>query len=169
VQHTNSIIIHKASVADIPLIKKLVLEVWPSTYVPIIGEEQVAYMLQKFYNTDTLTQQMQQQAHQFIIGYNGDTPVAFAAYAPLHDSVWKLHKLYILPQQQGMGIGKHMVNYIKTDVKKNNATSLILNVNIHNAAAIAFYNKYGFSHLRDEDIDIGEGYYMNDHVYTLAL
>ncbi len=168
--HSNtSIIIRKAAVADIPLIKKLVSQVWPQTYIPIIGAAQVAYMLDSFYSPQALTTQIEEQAHQFIIAYQDDIPVAFAAYSPLSPDTWKLHKLYILPDVQGKGIGKKMVNYIKIDVADKGATDLVLNVNIHNTSAIAFYNKYGFRHLRDEDIDIGSGYFMNDHVYTLAL
>ena len=168
--HSNtSIIIRKATVADIPLIKKLVMLVWPHTYVPIIGEQQVAYMLDRFYSSQALTLQIEEQQHQFIIGYYNDEPVAFAAYSPLSPDTWKLHKLYILPEVQGKGIGKQMVHYIKSDVAASGATALVLNVNIHNTSAIAFYNRYGFQHLRDEDIDIGSGYFMNDHVYTLAL
>lgn len=165
----NSIVIRKATVADIPLIKKLVMEVWPHTYVPIIGEQQVAYMLDRFYSTQALTVQIEEQEHHFIIGYYNDDPIAFAAYSALSPDTWKLHKLYILPQVQGKGIGKQLVRYIKTDVAATGATALILNVNIHNSSAIAFYNKYGFQQLRDEDIDIGSGYFMNDHVYSLAL
>lgn len=145
------------------------MQVWPQTYIPIIGEAQVAYMLDSFYSPQALTVQMEEQAHQFIIAYQDDIPVAFAAYSPLNPDTWKLHKLYILPQVQGKGIGKQMVHYIKNGVSATGAKSLILNVNIYNASAIAFYNRYGFQHLRDEDIDIGNGYFMNDHVYQLAL
>lgn len=71
---------------------------------------------------------------------------------------------------QGQGIGRGMVDHIVAQIRKECPTGeLRLNVNIHNAQAITFYNKYGFRHLRDEDIDIGGGYFMNDHVLCLSV
>ena len=49
-----------------------------------------------------------------------------------------------------------------------NARSLLLNVNRHNKA-ISFYKKYGFDIIAEEDIDIGNGYYMNDYVMEKKL
>jgi ribosomal protein S18 acetylase RimI-like enzyme len=43
-----------------------------------------------------------------------------------------------------------------------------VNVNRHNKA-LHFYEKYGFKIIREEDIDIGEGYFMNDYVMELKL
>lgn len=145
------------------------MQVWPQTYVPIIGEAQVAYMLDRFYAPQSLSMQIEEQGHTFIIAYHDNTPVGFAAYSSLSTDTWKLHKLYLLPHMQGKGIGKQMVHFIKEELTAIGASYLVLNVNIHNSSAIAFYNKYGFRHLRDEDIDIGGGYFMNDHVYMLSL
>ena len=43
-----------------------------------------------------------------------------------------------------------------------------LNVNRHNPAS-GFYERHGFRVVRDEVIDIGQGYVMDDHVMELAL
>ena len=46
-----------ATPADIPLIRKLTMRIWSSTYIPIIGEKQVAYMLHQFYTEAALQRQ----------------------------------------------------------------------------------------------------------------
>ena len=47
-----------AGIAHIPLIRELTMQVWPQTYIPIVGEEQVNYMLNRFYTPEALAQQM---------------------------------------------------------------------------------------------------------------
>ena len=160
--------IKNATIADIPLIRTLAMEIWPQTYTPIIGVEQVAYMLGLFYSPEQLKAQIEDH-HTFLICYDDALPVAFASYAEAEQGKYKLHKLYILPDQQGKGIGKFIVEHLVRDLKARGATTLFLNVNRYNMAAKAFYEKVGFRHAKDEDIHIGEGYYMNDHVLELGV
>ena len=144
------------------------MQVWPQTYTPILGDEQVAYMLRLFYAPEALQKQME-QGHQFIICYDGGQPVAFASWSEASPDIFKLHKIYIITGQQGKGIGRYIIDHIVSKLKQTGAKELRLNVNIHNRTAKAFYEKTGFRHLADEDIDIGSGYFMNDHVLSLAL
>jgi diamine N-acetyltransferase len=160
--------ITKATTEHIPLIRSLTMQVWPQTYMPIIGADQVAYMLNLSYTPEALEQQMS-AGHQFIICYKEHEAVAFASYSMINPGIYKLHKIYTLPQLHGMGVGKYMIQYITEELKRTHAQSLQLNVNRYNSNAIAFYNKTGFKRLYDEDIDIGNGYFMNDHVLGLDL
>jgi len=48
-------------------------------------------------------------------------------------------------------------------MKIKGASSLQLNVNRNNNAKV-FYEKIGFAVIKEEDIDIGNGYLMNDYV-----
>ncbi len=54
------------------------MQVWPQTYTPIIGADQVAYMLERFYDPGALTAQMNDQGHQFLIAEADGEPAAFA-------------------------------------------------------------------------------------------
>jgi hypothetical protein len=45
---------------------------------------------------------------------------------------------------------------------------LELNVNRHNPATV-FYQKMGFEIVYSEDIDIGQGFWMNDYVMRKTL
>ena len=56
-----------------------------------------------------------------------------------------------------------MLDHIVSAVKQKDASSLQLNVNRKNKA-LHFYEKQGFKIIREEDIDIGSGYFMNDYV-----
>ena len=154
--------------ADIPLIRELAMRVWPQTYTHIVGEEQVAYMLQLFYSPEALQQQML-RGDEFIICNDDDGPVGFAAWAENEPGIAKLHKLYVVSSQQGKGVGKAMIGHIANELTAQGTTTIRLNVNRYNYPAIAFYEKAGFTRYLDEDIDIGNGYFMNDHVLGKSL
>ncbi len=97
--------------------------------------------------------------------------MGFASYSPKQSGVfdcYRLHKLYVLPNQQGKGTGKLLIDFIIDEIKQAGATILELNVNRHNKA-LHFYNKIGFTIAREQDIDIGNGYFMNDYVMELQL
>ncbi|MBC7534108.1 MAG: GNAT family N-acetyltransferase, partial [Ferruginibacter sp.] len=70
--------------------------------------------------------------------------------------------------QQGKGTGRSLVNYIVNEIKKIGGQILELNVNRHNPA-VSFYNKMGFVIAREENIDIGNGFFMNDYVMELSV
>lgn len=161
--------IKKATTSDIPLIRELAMHVWPQTYTPIVGPEQVAYMLSLFYSHDALEKQIDEHRHRFIICYDNDTAIGFASYSEIGPDIFKLHKLYVLTNQQGKGAGRFMIEYIANELRSEGVSALRLNVNRFNASAIAFYQKTGFHHHAEEDIDIGSGYFMNDHVLELTL
>jgi RsiW-degrading membrane proteinase PrsW (M82 family)/ribosomal protein S18 acetylase RimI-like enzyme len=154
--------LRKASDADVMLIRELSQQVWPQTYAAILSQEQIHYMMDLLYSEAALHQQLHDN-HHFYIVYNAGIPIGFASYSEIEPTVFKLHKIYILPMQQGRGTGKFVIEQIIALVKKEGATALRLNVNRYNQA-LEFYKKLGFEVLREEDIDIGNGYYMNDYV-----
>lgn len=156
--------IKDASAADIPLIRSLSEQIWPVAYNHIIGPDQVAYMLDLFYSAYALRQQLQEEGHKFILAFDEDMAVGFAAFSEIAPATYKLHKIYILPEQQGKGVGKEMLSHVLQKVKESGGTTLRLNVNRNNLPAMAFYEKAGFKFLETEDIDIGSGFFMNDYV-----
>jgi ribosomal protein S18 acetylase RimI-like enzyme len=160
-------IIKKATVSDIPLIRDLTFRIWPSTYGSLMPKEQLDYMLDLLYNEKTLAGQME-QGHDFVLLYENDQPIGFASTGLLMPGVFKLHKLYILPTGQGKGTGRFFLEEIINRVKANGATSIQLNVKRDNKAK-GFYEKLGFSILKEEDIDIGNGYFMRDYVMSKAI
>lgn len=159
------IVVKKVGIEAIPLIKNLANIIWPATYSELITPQQVDYMMELSYSASALKKQMS-IGHQFIMALDEDKPVAFASYSAKEHvpSIYKLHKIYILPNQQGKGIGKQLIGYIKQDIDP--VTSLQLNVNRNNKA-LQFYQKIGFKIIAEENIDIGNDFYMNDYVMEI--
>ena len=155
-------VIRKAYPADATLIRDMAHEIWPQTYSGILSKEQLEYMLDLFYNEQTLKKEMEQGV-EFILVYDESHPVGFASFSRLQPGVYKLHKIYVLPSQQGKGTGRFMMEQLTTAMKQMGVTTLQLNVNRYNNAKL-FYEKLGFTLIREEDINIGNGYFMNDYV-----
>jgi ribosomal protein S18 acetylase RimI-like enzyme len=162
------LIIRPASLLDIPAIQELSDCIWPIAYGSILSKTQIAFMLKKMYSTEALTHQMKQLNHHFLMLEAEGLPRGFASFSAHTKQVYRLHKLYILTDFQGRSAGKKLLQTVIEHSKEQGASALELNVNRHNKA-IDFYKKNGFTIVREEDIDIGSGFFMNDYVMQLSL
>lgn len=158
--------IREAIVADIPLIRELTYKVWPQTYSNIISKQQIDYMLELMYSETALQQQMQNDC-QFLILFEEYIPIGFASFQKIENNL-KLHKIYILPDQQKKGSGRFFLEHILLHVRKENGKALQLQVNRFNNAKL-FYERMGFTVIKEADFEIGNGYFMNDYVMEIQL
>lgn len=160
--------IKAAGLEDLGTIHDLAHAVWPSAYGTILSSEQLIYMLEKIYSHRSLQNQYITLQHNFILVSDNDIPVGFASYSSKEKNslVFRLHKIYVLPEQQGKGTGKILLEYVINSVKEMGATSLELNVNRFNKARY-FYEKQGFVVTGEQDIDIGGSFFMNDYLMEL--
>ncbi len=158
--------IRKAKPADVSLIRDLSERTWPAAYGAILSAAQLRYMLDLFYSEESLMRQMGEQ--EFVIAYDGALPVGFASVGVVEPGVYKLHKLYVLPDMQGKGMGKYLIGSLINAIRTRGGRQLRLNVNRHNPAKV-FYERMGFTVVGEEDIDIGQGYFMNDFIMEKSL
>jgi ribosomal protein S18 acetylase RimI-like enzyme len=165
-------VIRHAQKNELHLIQKIAFETWPIAYKNILSDDQLAYMLKIMYDLNVLAKQQEQSNHQFILAFDeSENEMGFACYSKEidHPSTYQLHKLYILPNQQGKNVGSKLLDFVVTEIKNTENKSVIqLNVNRQNNA-INFYLKKGFAIIHEEDNDIGEGYFMNDFVMQMDL
>lgn len=156
---------------DVEIIRNLAHAIWPVAYGDILSKQQLAYMLGLIYSEESLLNQIREKEHQFILVKENNCYVGFASYSVKskdEPQIFRLHKLYVLPSQQRKGTGKVLLEFIVNEISKQAAAILELNVNRNNNA-LHFYNKMGFTISREEDIDIGEGFFMNDYVMELKV
>ncbi|THU39454.1 GNAT family N-acetyltransferase [Niastella caeni] len=162
------ITIRLANVDDLPTIERLAREIWPVTYGEILSPEQLAYMLDLIYNNAVLRDQLLNQHHTFLIAELEGKPVAFAVFSTIEPGICKLHKIYVHQNTQGKGVGKQLIDHITEHLRSQSMHTLRLNVNRQNKARF-FYEKLGFKVVKEEDIDIGNGYFMIDFVMEKKL
>lgn len=154
---------------QLSIIRDLAYQIWPNAYGEILSKEQLEYMLNLIYSIDSLEKQID-NGHTFLLVEYGNQYVGFASYELNYENSnkAKIQKLYVLPQIQGKGIGKKLIDFIKENAIENKNLSIVLNVNRFNKAK-DFYKKYGFEITKEVKIDIGNDYIMDDYVMELQL
>lgn len=156
--------IRKAGLEDIALINALGRSSFFPTYTPFISEAQVSYMFEMMYAPAALENQISEKGHIFLIAAEEGENKGFVSFELNHDNKkeCKIHKLYILPDKQGKGIGKALLGGVVQYALQAEQEAITLNVNRYNKA-LHFYERNAFCIDGEEDIDIGGGYYMNDY------
>ena len=159
----------KANSKHIPIIIDLTKKIWPVAYGEILSKAQLDYMIDKFYNEPAL-RELIQKGHVFYLAQDdNDNYVGFVSYEINSEpNKTKIHKIYVLPETQGTGLGRQFFELVKEQALENNQNAIFLNVNQYNKA-INFYAKLGFSKVKDEVIDIGNGFVMDDYVMEVVV
>jgi len=159
----------EGNATHIPVIVEIAEITWAATYGRILTPEEMRYMLDTIYAADTLLGVMQDGSQKFLLIKEKNGYAGFASYGERQNEpgVFKLHKIYVLPNNQGKGYGKLLIDSVKQELVSQNVIALDLNVNRYNPA-LAFYKKLGFKVIREEDVPIGQ-YFMNDYVMRLEL
>lgn len=158
------LLLTEAGIQDIKTIQDIAYKSWPNTYGSILSKEQIDYMLDLFYSAIALLQNFNEKGHRFLLVNEGELCIGFASYEHnyLHENCTRLHKIYLLPEAQGKGAGKLLMDTIENLAKQNQSTTISLNVNKFNRA-ISFYQKKGFEVVSEEDILLDHGYKMEDY------
>jgi GNAT superfamily N-acetyltransferase len=152
--------IRKAHSTDMHAISMLANEIWWTAYTGILSDEQIGFMLKDIYYVEALKKQLHEGV-RFLIIENDNLPVGFAGYSILKDRI-RIHKLYILPAEQGKGAGKKLLEHITNEARAKGIKILELNVNRANPA-VNFYKNSGFE--IEETVDIPYyGFVLNDYV-----
>lgn len=161
--------IRKLALDELNIVQSIAHRTWPETFKEILSSDQIKYMLDWMYNLQTLEKQCKEGQHFYVAEENGQA-LGFIGIEFDHPDTGyaKIHKIYILPDAQGLGIGKLLIQKAIEIAKEKRADHLILNVNRFNKA-VSFYRHLGFSVIKEEDIDIGEGYLMEDYVMSLPI
>jgi len=160
----------EAKSQDFSAVKEIAYKTWPDTYGTILTKQQLDYMLDLFYSEEALRKNASEKGHLFFLAKDHDLAVAFVSIEHNYQqqSITRIHKIYILPETQGQGIGKLLIEKVEFLANEAKSEKLSLNVNRHNAA-LFFYKKNGFEIVGEEDIPLGHGYLMEDYIMEKPL
>ena len=153
---------------DIRSIQNLARVTFPATYSSIISAEQIDFMMDMMYSETVLRRELEGGVTFLMLLADG-TPAGFVSFGKQDDEgLCHLHKIYLLPEYQGLGYGREMFLKAEREMRSQGAKAFELNVNRHNKA-LDFYKKMGMSIDRSGDFDIGGGFYMNDYIMRKEL
>lgn len=156
------------SLEEIDILEPLVKVIWEETFVPIIGQNQVDYMLEMYQSKEEINRQIQAaEAEYFLVFYQKEA-VGYTAYRK-EDQRLFISKIYLLSQYQGKGIATELFNWLEKVAKENNLNSLYLHVNQQNKKAIAVYEHKGYLNSGEIVTDIESGFLMEDFIFIKNL
>lgn len=166
----NSPVVVPATEADLPALASLAEIIWRQHYPGIISSAQVEYMLRKMYSLDVLRDEIRAQGILFYRMLVDDRFVGFASLGPVNTAgTFKLHKLYLLAEFHGRGLGSIFLNHCENEVMRLGADRLVLAVNKGNSKAIAAYRRNGFEVAESAVNHIGGGFVMDDFIMAKEL
>lgn len=152
-----------ANTSEAREISKMANEIWHEYFPDIIGIKQTDYMIMKFQTEKKILEQMN-TGYQYGFIFEKHEKIGYFAVNPEKDSLF-ISKIYIYKQFRGKGLGSRSIREILDIGKTLNMRRAYLTVNVNNSTACRTYEKNGFTIEKDVKTDIGDGFYMNDHVY----
>lgn len=161
--------IQKATPKDIPLIQEIAAKSWRAHYPSIISHEQIDYMLDLMYSETELKKHFNNPNYQYYLLGDEENFLGIMGFEFHYElETTKLHRIYLLDEAKGKGLGKFALNFLKNEVIKSGDQRIILNVNKENPS-YHFYVSQDFKVFEEGVFDIGNGYVMDDYLMEFIL
>jgi ribosomal protein S18 acetylase RimI-like enzyme len=147
----------------------LAREIWEEYYVPIIGRQQVDYMLQNFQSEKAIKEQLG-KGYEYYLGSRDGQSGGYLAIVPDKDAPkLMISKLYVKKALRGSGMGQEMLQFVESLAISRGIKTLWLTVNKNNVQSIAWYSRMGFKNAGPIAMDIGGGFVMDDYRMEKAV
>jgi RimJ/RimL family protein N-acetyltransferase len=165
--NANSIKIVRTT-ADIQLVANLAHTIWNEHYVPIVGQDQVSYMLKTFQSAGAIEKQIKTENFEYYIINHLSEPSGYLAIKPSGNELF-LSKFYVVKEKRGTGLGKHGLQFVIKRATELGIKTITLTVNKNNIGSIKAYEKMGFITTGAVIADIGAGFVMDDFKMEYAI
>ena len=161
--------ITKTTIENITLIKEIAEKSWRKHYPGILSNEQIEYMLEIMYSETELQNHFENpNYHYYLLGDEEKTLGIMGFENHYQEKTTKLHRIYLLEEAKGKGVGKFAINFLKNQAKESGDQRIILNVNKQNPSYY-FYVSQGFKVYEEGVFEIGNGYVMDDYLMEYFL
>jgi GNAT superfamily N-acetyltransferase len=147
--------------ADIERLVELIQEIWPEVFIPIIGKEQVDYMLVHYQGKDVIAAEIERGVRYFFIE-DGERPVGYFAYS-LEEDHLAISKVYLKKESRGRGLSSGVFAHFEEVARNEKKGKLSLRVNRGNKQAIEVYLHRGFEIAKSVDQPL-DRFFLNDYV-----
>ena len=146
-------------IADVANLAK---EIWQEHYLPIVGQEQIDYMLEKYQCERAITKQLTDGYEYYTVTYNERSAGYMAIVSNISDTSLMISKIYVRKSDRGCGLGKQMLEFTEALCRQRKIKKIWLTVNKNNKHSIEWYTQMGFTNHGSVIQDIGGGFVMDD-------
>ena len=144
----------------------LAASIWSEHYMPIIGAEQIEYMLGKYQSYDAIKESISGGCRYFLAVIE-NTPCGYCAFK--FEKGTFLSKFYVEKDYRGKGVGHAMLDRIISESQSADSRRIWLTCNKFNSDTIGIYRNMGFTIIDSIITDIGNGFVMDDYVLEKTL
>ena len=153
---------------DFRQLEPFAASIWEQHYTPIIGADQVAFMLNKYQSAQAMFDQFS-AGYKYAVVISGGQKAGYFAYDGKAEKDVFISKLYIHKDFRRRGLGRRILDFISKEARALGCMAMTLSVNKDNSDSIQFYTAYGFQTIKAQKVAIGEGYYMDDYVMSCPV
>lgn len=161
-----NIAVREALLEDWGTIQSIAYKTWPLTYGDFISPERLNFLLEILFEERSIKNQMLEKKYKFFIADENDQPIGFVSIEENFNSENQvmIHKLYILPDWQGKGLGKIIIDFVTSFTSGSGHDVLRLKVFHLNQKAIEFYEHMGFVNQGSEVTKFDDDFSVLDFV-----
>ncbi|KGE14698.1 GNAT family N-acetyltransferase [Sphingobacterium deserti] len=156
----------EARESDWEIVQQVAQQSWWHGYTNVLSDQQIQFMLQKSYSEEGIITSMR-SGQKFYLALESEHVVGFIALQVKDADVLRIEKLYLLPEVQGKGYGKDLINFAQEKALALDIHSIELNVNRKNKA-YHFYIKQGFHVIQEIDIPYFD-FILDDYIMQKTI
>ena len=153
---------------DLQEIAALADVIWHEHFTPIIGTDQVEYMLSRFQSYPALQDQVL-TGYEYYRLLGNRKLCGYMAIRQDQDGRMLLSKLYIAKQYRGRHLAAFLFDFLKNLCRQRNCSAIWLTCNKHNDHSLNVYRHFGFQTIDAQKNDIGNGFFMDDYIMEYRL
>jgi len=140
---------------DFSIVKNILLTTWKNTYT-FIPEEDILLHFEKHYSEDRLIEILNDPFSNGIIAEVNSVPAGWLKLFEDHiNKKFFVSSLYVLPEFQGFGLGKKLLNEAYRIAKEKQFSKVWLGVMQQNIKALEWYKNLGFVFVEEEPFQMG--------------
>ena len=142
--------------------------IWNQHFTPIIGKEQVDYMVEKLQSYPAIKNHITKDGYEYFEIFCDNT---LAGYTGIHAEAQALFlsKLYIHPDFRGRHLATKAFQYLIDICKERGLKKIWLTCNKHNDNTLKIYDHLGLQITDSQVADIGNGFVMDDYILTYEI
>ena len=146
---------------DFPIVKNILLTTWKNTYT-FIPEEDTLTHFEKHYSEDRLIEILNDPFSKGIIAEVNSVPAGWLKlFEDLINKKFFVSSLYVLPEYQGFGLGKKLLNEAYRIAKEKHFSKVWLGVMKQNVKSLDWYKNLGFVFDEEEPFQMGKTQVMH--------
>lgn len=161
----NSPKVRRIDAHDLPIVRELAMLIWPRLYRNVVSPVQMDAIISHLFDLDTLEDDMDRRGHRYWLAEINGRAVGFLS-ADGREGQVNIHKVYVLADYRGAGIGKMMMQ--AAIVYFGDVLSVSLIVPKDHDHGIGFSLKSGFTFDHEEPTRVGS-YDLTNYVMRKAL